>query len=79
MGGLLCPAPGCGAGLLPSDLSRRVECDPQLGCGFVFCRECREAFHQGECRALQALPVGDVEQVSECFCDDIIMMKSLLC
>uniref|UniRef100_A0A3B3DZT6 E3 ubiquitin-protein ligase parkin n=1 Tax=Oryzias melastigma TaxID=30732 RepID=A0A3B3DZT6_ORYME len=59
MGGLLCPAPGCGAGLLPSDLSRRVECDPQLGCGFVFCRECREAFHQGECRALQEFVVDE--------------------
>ncbi|XP_023818842.1 E3 ubiquitin-protein ligase parkin [Oryzias latipes] len=62
MGGLMCPAPGCGAGLLPSDPCRRVECERQLGCGFVFCRECREAYHQGECRACQAPPMGDVEQ-----------------
>uniref|UniRef100_A0A3P9L2M2 E3 ubiquitin-protein ligase parkin n=1 Tax=Oryzias latipes TaxID=8090 RepID=A0A3P9L2M2_ORYLA len=59
MGGLMCPAPGCGAGLLPSDPCRRVECERQLGCGFVFCRECREAYHQGECRACQGFVVDE--------------------
>lgn len=31
MGGVLCPAPGCGAGLIPVDDGRRVCCE--LGCG----------------------------------------------
>ena len=26
-GGILCPAPGCGAGLLPEDDDRRIECE----------------------------------------------------
>ncbi|NP_001017635.1 E3 ubiquitin-protein ligase parkin [Danio rerio] len=53
MGGVLCPAPGCGAGLLPPDEERRVCCEPGnngLGCGFVFCRDCKEEFHEGPCR-----------------------------
>ncbi|XP_029962760.1 E3 ubiquitin-protein ligase parkin [Salarias fasciatus] len=58
LGGLLCPSPGCGAGLLPPDGSRRVECDRRLGCGFVFCRQCREADHQGECAAARDPPTG---------------------
>uniref|UniRef100_A0A8C1TVL8 RING/Ubox-like zinc-binding domain-containing protein n=1 Tax=Cyprinus carpio TaxID=7962 RepID=A0A8C1TVL8_CYPCA len=35
MGGVLCPAPGCGAGLLPVDDCRRVRCElgNGLGCG----------------------------------------------
>lgn len=35
MGGVLCPAPGCGAGLLLEDERRRVQCELRdgLGCG----------------------------------------------
>ncbi|KAM3606489.1 uncharacterized protein V6R79_017307 [Siganus canaliculatus] len=55
-GGLLCPSPGCGAGLVPPDDSRRVECDQLLGCGFIFCRDCKEAYHEGACLAEQAPP-----------------------
>ncbi|KAJ8250535.1 hypothetical protein COCON_G00224570 [Conger conger] len=53
MGGVLCPAPGCGAGLLPENGLRRIQCESNagLGCGFVFCRECKESFHEGECQA----------------------------
>ncbi|XP_061084126.1 E3 ubiquitin-protein ligase parkin isoform X2 [Conger conger] len=54
MGGVLCPAPGCGAGLLPENGLRRIQCESNagLGCGmrFVFCRECKESFHEGECQ-----------------------------
>uniref|UniRef100_A0A3Q3J9H1 E3 ubiquitin-protein ligase parkin n=1 Tax=Monopterus albus TaxID=43700 RepID=A0A3Q3J9H1_MONAL len=50
IGGLMCPSPGCGAGLLPPDGSRRVQCDKQVGCGFVFCRDCREGYHEGACQ-----------------------------
>ncbi|XP_035256471.1 E3 ubiquitin-protein ligase parkin isoform X2 [Anguilla anguilla] len=51
MGGVLCPAPGCGAGLLPENGQRRIQCQSSggLGCGFVFCRECKDRFHEGAC------------------------------
>uniref|UniRef100_A0A3Q2H5V8 E3 ubiquitin-protein ligase parkin n=1 Tax=Equus caballus TaxID=9796 RepID=A0A3Q2H5V8_HORSE len=54
MGGMLCPSPGCGAGLLPEPSRRKVTCEGgnSLGCGFVFCRDCKEAYHEGECNAL---------------------------
>ncbi|XP_075993324.1 E3 ubiquitin-protein ligase parkin isoform X2 [Genypterus blacodes] len=61
-GGVMCPSPGCGAGLLLPDDSRRVECDRQLGCGFVFCRNCREEFHEGACPTVELLPPGDASQ-----------------
>ncbi|XP_038154283.1 E3 ubiquitin-protein ligase parkin isoform X2 [Cyprinodon tularosa] len=61
-GGLMCPSPGCGAGLLPLDGSRRVECDRRLGCGFVFCRDCRERFHEGPCEALGAPATAGASQ-----------------
>ncbi|KAM9700111.1 E3 ubiquitin-protein ligase parkin isoform 5-T5 [Menidia menidia] len=48
-GGVLCPAPGCGAGLLAPDGERRVECPPRGGCGLVFCGGCRGPYHQGPC------------------------------
>ncbi|XP_054881672.1 E3 ubiquitin-protein ligase parkin-like [Poeciliopsis prolifica] len=58
-GGVLCPSPGCGAGLLPPEGSRRVECDRRLGCGFVFCKDCREGFHEGPCEGPVAPPTVD--------------------
>ncbi|EMP30323.1 E3 ubiquitin-protein ligase parkin [Chelonia mydas] len=35
MGGVLCPTPGCGAGLLPEPEVRKIVCEPSngLGCG----------------------------------------------
>lgn len=63
-GGLMCPSPGCGAGLVPGDGGRRVECDRQLGCGFVFCRDCRESYHEGACHTEQAPPPGEASEVS---------------
>nr|XP_020477958.1 E3 ubiquitin-protein ligase parkin isoform X1 [Monopterus albus] len=62
IGGLMCPSPGCGAGLLPPDGSRRVQCDKQVGCGFVFCRDCREGYHEGACQPQQPLPSGEASQ-----------------
>uniref|UniRef100_A0A4X1VXB0 E3 ubiquitin-protein ligase parkin n=1 Tax=Sus scrofa TaxID=9823 RepID=A0A4X1VXB0_PIG len=54
MGGVLCPSPGCGAGLLPEPGQRKVTCEGgnSLGCGLVFCRDCKESYHEGECSAL---------------------------
>lgn len=63
-GGLMCPSPGCGAGLVPPEDSRRVECDRQLGCGFVFCKDCREAYHEGACLTELAPPTDEASQVS---------------
>lgn len=63
-GGLMCPSPGCGAGLVPGDAGRRVECDRQLGCGFVFCRDCRESYHEGACHTEQAPTPGEASEVS---------------
>uniref|UniRef100_A0A3B4ZFI9 E3 ubiquitin-protein ligase parkin n=1 Tax=Stegastes partitus TaxID=144197 RepID=A0A3B4ZFI9_9TELE len=57
IGGLMCPSPGCGAGLLPPDDGRRVECDRQLGCGFIFCRTCGESYHQGACQVASGFVV----------------------
>ncbi|XP_030012055.1 E3 ubiquitin-protein ligase parkin isoform X3 [Sphaeramia orbicularis] len=62
IGGVMCPSPGCGAGLLPPDDNRRVECDLQAGCGFVFCRDCREEYHEGACLTIQAPPTGGTTQ-----------------
>uniref|UniRef100_A0A8B9NEE9 RING/Ubox-like zinc-binding domain-containing protein n=1 Tax=Accipiter nisus TaxID=211598 RepID=A0A8B9NEE9_9AVES len=35
MGGVLCPTPGCGAGLLPEPGVRKIVCEPGngMGCG----------------------------------------------
>uniref|UniRef100_A0A8C7CFX6 E3 ubiquitin-protein ligase parkin n=2 Tax=Oncorhynchus TaxID=8016 RepID=A0A8C7CFX6_ONCKI len=59
MGGVLCPAPGCGAGLLPEEDKRMIQCllSNGLGCGFVFCRDCKEGFHEGECH-VRSSPVS---------------------
>ncbi|MCI4376634.1 hypothetical protein PGIGA_G00190630 [Pangasianodon gigas] len=60
MGGVLCPAPGCGAGLFLEDERRRVQCELKdgLGCGFVFCRDCKEEYHEGECRQQSTSATG---------------------
>lgn len=60
----MCPSPGCGAGLVPREDIRRVECDPQLGCGFIFCRDCRGGYHEGACLTAQAPSTSEASQVS---------------
>ncbi|XP_044228140.1 E3 ubiquitin-protein ligase parkin [Thunnus albacares] len=62
IGGIMCPSPGCGAGLLPPADSRRVECDRQLGCGFIFCRDCREEYHDGGCQTAPSPRTGVASQ-----------------
>ncbi|KAJ1530827.1 hypothetical protein ONE63_005674 [Megalurothrips usitatus] len=46
-GGVLCPQPGCGMGILAPEDCRRIQC--LSGCEFVFCRVCRQGYHLGEC------------------------------
>ncbi|XP_035207973.1 E3 ubiquitin-protein ligase parkin-like, partial [Stegodyphus dumicola] len=60
-GGVLCPQPGCGAGLLPDPECRRVVCvqDGGGGCGFVFCRQCMQGFHIGPCEAQEPSGITD--------------------
>ncbi|KAL1263368.1 hypothetical protein QQF64_006107, partial [Cirrhinus molitorella] len=64
MGGVLCPAPGCGAGLLPVDDGRRVGCElgNGLGCGFIFCRDCNAEYHEGPCRQRTDTAAGSALQ-----------------
>ncbi|XP_037819241.1 E3 ubiquitin-protein ligase parkin [Lucilia sericata] len=46
-GGVLCPQPGCGMGLLVEPDCKKVTC--QNGCGYVFCRNCLQGYHLGDC------------------------------
>ncbi|KAJ1524212.1 hypothetical protein ONE63_010732 [Megalurothrips usitatus] len=52
-GGVLCPQPGCGMGILAPEDCQRITC--LNGCGFVFCRQCLEGYHLGECRTGEGL------------------------
>ena len=59
LGGLLCPQPGCGAGILleggegEAGHCSRVGC-PE--CGYVFCRDCGAGAHLGPCLPCPDLP-----------------------
>ncbi|KAM7284082.1 E3 ubiquitin-protein ligase parkin [Ixodes scapularis] len=49
-GGVLCPQPGCGQGILVDQGCTRVTCEAATqGCGFVFCRLCLQGHHLGPC------------------------------
>ncbi|KAF2368820.1 Ubiquitin domain [Trinorchestia longiramus] len=50
-GGVLCPRPGCGHGLIPDSDCVRITCVG--GCGYVFCRLCLQEYHTGECWQLE--------------------------
>ncbi|XP_046666165.1 E3 ubiquitin-protein ligase parkin-like isoform X1 [Homalodisca vitripennis] len=52
-GGVLCPQPGCGAGILADPDCTRIVC--QNGCGFVFCRLCLQGYHIGECQTREQI------------------------
>lgn len=49
-GGVLCPQPKCGAGIMlefaSEEEKRRITCN---SCGFSFCRSCLQGYHIGEC------------------------------
>ncbi|XP_077295237.1 E3 ubiquitin-protein ligase parkin isoform X2 [Arctopsyche grandis] len=46
-GGVLCPQPGCGSGILIDPHCTKITCIH--GCGYVFCIKCRQGYHIGEC------------------------------
>ena len=70
-GGILCPAENCGNGLLlDDDTVRRVSCRISAGgCGLVFCRLCRLAYHDSPCNetdgGLNAAVMNSIYEVSE--------------
>jgi len=49
-GGVLCPQPGCGAGIM-QEQEDRMECNRVAcrECGYVFCRDCLQGAHLGPC------------------------------
>ncbi|XP_065057093.1 E3 ubiquitin-protein ligase parkin-like isoform X2 [Rhopilema esculentum] len=52
-GGILCPGRGCGSGLFPELGLRRIVCEKRSGgCGLVFCRNCLQDYHYGDCNQL---------------------------
>lgn len=59
VGGVLCPYPGCGQGIIPDQDCRRVAC--LNGCGFVFCRLCLQGYHIGECNPSEGQYPNDPE------------------
>ncbi|XP_022905956.2 E3 ubiquitin-protein ligase parkin [Onthophagus taurus] len=53
-GGVLCPQPGCGMGILADEGCNKIAC--VNGCGYVFCRLCLQGYHIGECQSSE--PTG---------------------
>lgn len=41
-GGILCPAPGCGAGFLLEEVTKKIVCP---SCQYEFCSDCRNHYH----------------------------------
>jgi parkin len=63
MGGILCPSPDCGCGMLPENNGRSLTC-PE--CRFNFCRECKAEYHRGPCNVAAPLnnqAVGQGQQI----------------
>jgi parkin len=46
-GGVLCPQPNCGNGYIVDETCNKVHC--VNGCGFVFCKICKQGYHIGDC------------------------------
>ncbi|XP_059472712.1 LOW QUALITY PROTEIN: E3 ubiquitin-protein ligase parkin-like [Neocloeon triangulifer] len=55
-GGVLCPQPRCGMGILVDGGCTKVAC--ASGCGFVFCRNCLQGYHIGECQEVESGVTG---------------------
>lgn len=50
-GGVLCPQPNCGAGILIDSTDVQMDCNriTCVSCGYVFCRSCHQGYHVGKC------------------------------
>ena len=58
-GGIFCPFPDCGMGLIPEPGQQRIQCSE---CKFVFCSQCQNEYHSGKCAAApknQQAPQGE--------------------
>lgn len=55
-GGVLCPQPGCGMGILADADCTKITC--LNGCGYVFCRMCLQGYHIGECQAAENVNIN---------------------
>lgn len=84
-GGLLCPQPGCGMGILGKpNLSPKCSnnffytflADPDCTritchqCKYVFCRHCLQGFHIGDCDPIETREVGPSGNCDELNCDN---------
>ncbi|XP_040568225.1 E3 ubiquitin-protein ligase parkin [Lepeophtheirus salmonis] len=59
-GGVLCPRPNCGMGIMVKPDIRKVTCNLPEGCGFSFCKNCLNGYHiSSECPA-----VGENDQMT---------------
>ena len=55
-GGVLCPQPRCGTGIIPDNPEeRKVKCQQ---CQFVFCKDCHQGYHIGSCEASVSEPLA---------------------
>ena len=69
-GGVLCPQPGCGAGIMPDDPGeRKIKC-PQ--CLYVFCKSCHQGFHLGECSDEDAMSRQESSAIQGNFSADVV-------
>lgn len=63
-GGVLCPQPGCGDGIIPDNSCNKVAC--LNGCGYVFCRNCLQGYHLGECTTVNnTVPADDIQHITD--------------
>ena len=58
MGGIFCPSVDCGFGMIPEPGQQRIEC---AECKFVFCSQCRNAYHTGNCVTAEVQQVPQEE------------------
>ncbi|XP_019873597.1 E3 ubiquitin-protein ligase parkin isoform X2 [Aethina tumida] len=61
-GGVLCPQPGCGMGILIDPDCTKVTC--VNGCGYVFCRLCLQGYHIGDCETNDSNQESDAANCS---------------
>jgi len=71
-GGILCPGRGCGSGIFPEDNVRRILCSRTTGgCGLVFCRNCLQEYHSGDCN-YQAPDMTSYTQSYSCLAENAL-------
>ncbi|XP_061480316.1 E3 ubiquitin-protein ligase parkin isoform X5 [Rhineura floridana] len=72
MGGVLCPTPGCGAGLLPEPEVRKIVCEPSNGMGCGGSQHICHSYLMGQRK--HAYPM-DHFQLSNLFCQPLLTLR----